>query len=201
MSTQRILVLASASSARARLLTGAGVRFVRDPASVDENAVKVAAKENDSPVTAAAAALAEAKAVVVSQRHPGAFVVGADQILECDDEWFDKATNYDDAVKTLKALRNRTHRLVSAVVVVLDGVQVWQDVETATLTMRPFTDRFLRSYMDEIGPDVLETVGAYRLEGVGVQLFSRIDGSFFTILGLPLLPLLEFLRREGVVAH
>jgi len=112
-------------------------------------------------VTAAAAALAEAKAMIVSQRHPGAFVVGADQILECDDEWFDKATNYDDAVKTLKALRNRTHRLVSAVVVVLDGVQVWQDVETASLTMRPFTDRFLRNYMDEIGSDIFETVGGY----------------------------------------
>ncbi len=152
-------------------------------------------------MTATAATLAEAKALVVSQRHPGAFVVGADQILECDGEWFDKAVDYDDAVKTLKALRNRTHRLISAVVVVLDGVQVWQDVETASLTMRPFTDRFLRSYMDEIGSDILETVGAYRLEGVGVQLFSRIDGSFFTILGLPLLPLLEFLRREGVVAH
>ncbi len=194
-------MLASASTARAQLLTGAGVRFVCDPASVDENAVKVAAKEEDSPVTATAATLAEAKALVVSQRHPGAFVVGADQILECDGEWFDKAVDYDDAVKTLKALRNRTHRLISAVVVVLDGVQVWQDVETASLTMRPFTDRFLRSYMDEIGSDILETVGAYRLEGVGVQLFSRIDGSFFTILGLPLLPLLEFLRREGVVAH
>ena len=163
-------MLASASTARAQLLTGAGVRFVCDPASVDENAVKVAAKEEDSPVTATAATLAEAKALVVSQRHPGAFVVGADQILECDGEWFDKAVDYDDAVKTLKALRNRTHRLISAVVVVLDGVQVWQDVETASLTMRPFTDRFLRSYMDEIGSDILETVGAYRLEGVGVQL-------------------------------
>ena len=137
----------------------------------------------------------------VSQRHPGAFVIGADQILECNDQWFDKATDYDGAEKVLKTLRNRTHRLISAVVVVVDGVRVWQDVETARLTMRSFTDRFLETYMNEIGPEVLETVGGYRLEGIGVQLFSRIDGSFFTILGLPLLSLLEFLRHEGVVAH
>jgi septum formation protein len=87
------------------------------------------------------------------------------------------------------------------VVVIRDGVRVWQEVETARLTMRLFTDSFLRSYMDEAGPDVLETVGGYRLEGIGAQLFSQIDGSFFTILGLPLLPLLEFLRREGAIAH
>jgi len=98
-------------------------------------------------------------------------------------------------------LRNRTHRLVSAAVVMLDSVQVWQEVETARLTMRPFTDSFLRSYVDAMGLDILDTVGGYRLEGVGVQLFSRIDGSFFTILGLPLLPLLAFLRHEGVIAH
>lgn len=201
MNGRRTLVLASTSSARARLLQGAGLRFVRDCAAVDESAVKAAATENKLPVAATAAALAEAKAMTVSQRHPGAYVIGADQILECDGEWFDKAADYDDAMKTLKSLRNRIHRLVSAVVVVRDGVRVWQEVETARLTMRPFTDSFLRSYMDEAGPDVLETVGAYRLEGIGVQLFSRIDGSFFTILGLPLLPLLEFLRREGAIAH
>lgn len=201
MNGQRILVLASASSARARLLQGAGLRFVRDCAAVDESAVKAAATEDKVPVTATAAALAEAKAMTVSHRHPGAYVIGADQILECDGAWFDKAADYDEAMKTLESLRNRTHRLVSAVVVVRDGVRVWQEVETARLTMRPFTDSFLRRYMDEAGPDVLETVGAYRLEGIGVQLFSRIDGSFFTILGLPLLPLLEFLRREGVIAH
>jgi len=198
---RQTLVLASASTARARLLQGAGIKFVCDPASIDENAVKAAAKESNSAVTTTAATLAETKAMVVSQRHPGALVVGADQILECDGEWFDKATDYDDAVKTLETLRNRTHRLVSAVVVVLDGVPVWQNVETARLTMRAFTDSFLRSYMEEIGLGAFETVGAYRLEGSGVQLFSRIDGNFFTILGLPLLPLLEFLRREGVIAH
>ena len=201
MNGRRTLVLASASSARARLLRRAGLRFVRDCAAVDESAVKAAATENNAPVTATAAALAEAKAMTVSQRHPGAYIIGADQILECDGEWFDKPADYDAVLKTLESLRNRTHQLVSAVVVVCDGVRVWQEVETARLTMRPFTDRFLRSYMDEAGSDVLETVGAYRLEGIGVQLFSRIDGSFFTILGLPLLPLLEFLRRDGVIAH
>ena len=201
MNGRQTLVLASASTARARLLQGAGIKFVCDPASIDENAVKAAARESNSEVTATAATLAETKAMVVSQRHPGALIVGADQILECDGEWFDKATDYDDAVKTLETLRNRTHRLVSAAVVMLDSVQVWQDVETARLTMRPFTDSFLRNYVDAMGPDILETVGAYRLEGVGVQLFSRIEGSFFTILGLPLLPLLAFLRHEGVIAH
>jgi septum formation protein len=201
MNRRPTLVLASASAARARLLQGAGIEFVRDPASIDENAIKAAARERNSAVTATATALAEAKAMVVSKRHPGAFAVGADQILECDGEWFDKAADLDDAVKILEMLRNRTHRLVSAVVVVIDGVRVWQNVETARLTMRSFTDSFLRSYMEEMGLGALETVGAYRLEGVGVQLFSRIDGSFFTILGLPLLPLLEFLRHEDVIAH
>lgn len=200
MNGRQTLVLASASVARARLLQGAGIKFVRDPASVDENAIKAAARENKSAVTATAATLAEKKAMAVSQRHPGAFVLGADQILECDGEWFDKATDYDDAVRILETLRNRTHRLVSAAVVMLDSVQVWEEVETARLTMRPFTDSFLRSYVDTMGLDILETVGGYRLEGVGVQLFSRIDGSFFTILGLPLLPLLAFLRREDVIA-
>jgi septum formation protein len=199
VSGRRSLVLASASAARARLLEGAGISFVRDHAAVDESVIKRTAREEDLSVEATAAALAEAKARDVAGRHPGALVVGADQILECDGAWFDKAANLDQAFETLQSLRDRTHRLISAAAVVRDGDCLFSTVETAELTMRPFTDRFLRNYMDEIGSAVLETVGGYRLEESGVQLFSRIDGSYFTILGLPLLPLLDFLRAEGVI--
>ena len=199
MKVRQSIVLASASTARARLLEGAGISFVRDQATVDESIIKGAAREEGLSVEATAIALAEAKARNVAGRHPKMLVIGADQILECDGAWFDKAASRDEAVRILETLRDRTHRLVSAAAVVRDGTCLFSTVETARLTMRPFTDRFLRNYMDEIGSTVLETVGGYRLEASGIQLFSRIDGSYFTILGLPLLPVLDFFRSEGVI--
>jgi septum formation protein len=143
-----------------------------------------------------ALALADSKARAVSARRPGAIVVGADQILECEGRWFDKPATVEEAARHLRALRGRTHRLVSAVVAVRDGERRWRHAAEARLTMRDFSDRFLEDYLARSGPAILESVGAYRLEGLGAQLFARIEGDYFTILGLPLLPLLDFLRGE-----
>lgn len=195
------MVLASASRIRDRILTDAGVDHVCDPASIDEDGLKERHRQDGADVEAAAAALAEAKAREVSARHPGAIVIGADQILECDGQWFDKPADRDAAVATLRTLRGRTHRLISAAAAERDGEILWRHVETARLTMREFTEPFLRRYVDAAGDDILDSVGAYRLEGTGAQLFQRVEGDYFTILGLPLLPLLQFLREAGAAGE
>jgi septum formation protein len=192
-----MIVLASGSSARRAMLEQAGVSFTVDVAAVDEDAVKQALRvETDSPAHAAEA-LAELKAVRVSARHPGAIVIGADQMLDCDGRWFDKPADPAEARAQLQALRKRRHRLTSAVVAVRDGRRLWHHTEAAWLTMRDFTDAFLDGYLAEIGAEVLSSVGAYQLEGRGAQLFLAVEGDFFTILGLPLLALLDFLRENG----
>ncbi len=198
MSTQRI-VLASASAARKQMLEAAGLRIDVDPARVDEDEVKLSLKAEQVPVERAAEALAELKALRISARHPGLLVIGADQMLECEGDWFDKSPDRETAVQQLKKLRGRRHRLISAAVVALDGQRLWHTTEAARLTMRNFSDEFLDVYLDEVGEAVFTSVGGYQLEGRGVQLFHRIEGDFFTILGLPLLPLLDFLRGRGAL--
>ncbi len=193
------LVLASRSSARALLLRRAGIAFDVDAAAIDEDSVKLAMKAEGATAMDAAATLAALKAERVCARHLGALVVGADQILDCGGQWFDKPADKAHLRAHLRALRGHKHRLETAVCVARDGAVIWRDGDSATLTMRPFSDRFLDNYLVAAGPEALESVGGYRLEGPGAQLFSRIEGDFFTILGLPLLPLLEFLRRQGVV--
>ena len=195
------VVLASGSRTRAEMLERAGVRVTLAPAAVDEEEIKLAARAEGAPVEDVAEALAELKAQRVTRRHPGALVIGADQMLECEGRWFDKPTDRAAARAQLQELRGRTHRLVSCAVVVRDGERLWHHVDRARLTMRPFSDAFLDSYLDGAGGDVLHSVGAYHLEGLGAQLFHRVDGDFFTILGLPLLPLLGFLRVHGVIAE
>ncbi len=133
----------------------------------------------------------------VARRRRGGIVIGADQILECNNDWFDKPNNQEQATETLQKLRDRSHILVSAVVVARDEACPWRFVDTARLTMRPFSDVFLRRYIDQAGDEILASVGAYRIEGMGIQLFSRLEGDCFTILGMPLLPLLDFLRQNG----
>lgn len=192
-------MLASASKVRDRILTDAGVAHLCDPASVDEDVLKEKLRRDGGDAEAAASALARAKARDVAARHPGAIVIGADQILELDGRWFDKPVDTDAAVATLRALRGRTHRLVSALAVERDGEATWLHTETARLTMRDFTELFLRGYVADAGAEILESVGAYRLEGTGAQLFERIEGDYFAVLGLPLLPLLDFLRRIGAI--
>lgn len=192
-----MIVLASGSAARARMLRDAGIAFVTDVAAVDEQAVKESmAAETGNPARVAEV-LAELKAVRVSARHPGAIIIGADQMLDCDGTWFDKPAGRQGARAQLQALNGKTHRLTSSVVAVRDGRLLWHHTESAKLTMRRFSDSFLDHYLDQAGEAVLSSVGAYQLEGLGAQLFMLVEGDFFTILGLPLLALLDFLRENG----
>jgi septum formation protein len=199
MSEARPVVLASASETRRRLLEAAGIAAIVDPSGVDEYAIKGRAREADGGPDALALALAGAKASAVSQRRAGALVIGADQLLVCGTRVFDKAASIEQAEETLKFLRGRTHRLISAAILACDGVTIWRHTENAWLTMRPFSDTFLARYLEEAGDEVLQSVGAYRIEGRGIQLFSQIAGNHFTILGLPLLPLMKVLREQGAL--
>ncbi|PWC32257.1 Maf family protein [Azospirillum sp. TSO35-2] len=192
------LVLASGSRTRAEMLERAGLTATLDKPLVDEEEVKLAGRAEGVSAEAVAETLAELKAQRVTRRHPGALVIGADQMLECDGVWFDKPTDRAAARTQLLALRGKTHQLVSCAVVVRDGARMWHKVDRARLAMRDFSDAFLDDYLDRVGDDVLHSVGAYQLEGLGAQLFQRVEGDFFTILGLPLLPLLGFLRVHGV---
>jgi septum formation protein len=193
------LILASRSAARAALLSGAGVAFDTADAGVDEAALKSALLSDGSNPRDIADALAEAKAVKVSGRRPGALVIGADQTMNVDGVLYDKPESMAVARERLQALRGRAHKLHSAVVVARDGAPIWREVATATLTMRPFTDAYLDGYLARGGDDLLSSVGAYQLEGEGAQLFSAVTGDYFTILGLPLFGLLDLLRRHEVL--
>lgn len=198
------VILASGSKARTQMLTSAGVPITVSPARVDESEVKASLQAEGASASDVAEVLAEIKAMQVSRRNPGTLVIGADQMLEAPDgaggiRWLDKATSRDDARQILASLRGETHRLISCAVIVRDGQRLWHHMDAAKMTMRPFSDAFLDHYLDTLGEAALETVGGYHLEGLGAQLFSRMDGNFFTILGLPLLPLLGFLRAHGVL--
>jgi septum formation protein len=191
------LILASASPTRAWLLATAGVEVRVEPAAVDEEVVKQTFRAKGRAAVECALALAEAKACRVADRHDRAFVIGADQILVCDGLWFDKPSDLGAARAQLKALRGRTHELATAVCVVQNRTRIWHTVKQPHLLMREFSDIFLDDYLAVEGTAVLGTVGAYRLEGRGVQLFERVEGDHFAILGLPLLELLGFLRECG----
>ena len=197
MSTPQI-ILASTSAARRALLAGAGVDHDAVGSGVDEDAAKAAFAAEKWGPREVAEALAELKAVRVSQTRPG-LVIGADQTLDFEGRLYDKAPDLAAARERLELLRGKPHRLHSAVVIARDGAPVWREVSTATLTMRDFSDAFLDAYLSEEGPKALGSVGCYRLEGPGVQLFSALEGDYFTILGLPVMGLLDFLRRHGAL--
>jgi septum formation protein len=199
-----VLVLASSSTTRRALLTRAGLAFEALPALVDEAALKEACQAEKIPPEDAAIILAEAKAERIARRVPDALVIGGDQLLVCKMEdgterWFDKPTDMDTARAQLLALRGKTHRLVTATVAWRGGERIWQDVTTPRLTMRNFSEAFLDAYLAAEGEVLLSSVGAYRLEAMGVHLFSRVEGEHSAILGLPLIPLLGFLRQHRVV--
>ena len=193
------LILASASAARAAMLTAAGIAHEVQPARIDEAAVKAAMTAEGAPPRDIADKLAEMKALRVSQRQPGRLVLAADQVLVQDGRLYDKPADMTAARAQLAALRGQTHELLSAAVVARDGAPVWRHVGAARLTMRPFSDEFLDAYLARIGDLALTSVGCYHLEGLGAQLFARVEGDYFTILGLPLLELLGFLRARGVL--
>ncbi len=199
MSAEPSLILASASTVRARILNDAGVPHAVEPASVDETAVKESLRAEGASAEDAALSLAGLKAEKIARRHAGALVIGADQILEHRGDWLDKPGDRPEARATLDALRGHDHALVSGVTVARDGDLLWRHAERASLTMRDFSDAFLDAYLDRIGDSAFASVGAYQIEDLGAQLFARIEGDYFAILGLPLLPLLDFLRGHGVV--
>jgi septum formation protein len=192
------VVLASASSARRAVLEGAGVPFEVVRSGVDEDAVKAELLAAGAGPQSVAEALAARKAAAVSRDRPG-LVIGADQTLELDGRLYDKADDLAAADARLRELRGRAHRLHSAVAVAEDGRPVWAQTVSATLTMRDFSDAFIAHYLAAEGEAALGSVGCYRLEGLGVQLFADIEGDYFTILGLPLMGLLELLRSRGVL--
>jgi septum formation protein len=191
------LVLASKSDIRGKILAAAGLRFGIRPAQIDERAVE--SKAGAVNAAAAAGILARAKAESVAAMFPGNLVLGADQTLALGTERFSKPADRAAAAQQLRSLRGKTHELHSALALVCDGAVLFECTETARLTMRDFSNRFLDDYLDMAGNAAMNSVGAYQLEGIGIHLFERVVGDYFTILGLPLLPLLAFLRQNGFI--
>ncbi|MGE3143030.1 MAG: Maf family protein [Hyphomonadaceae bacterium] len=192
------LILASGSAIRRQLLAAAGVAFEAVRPNVDEDAVKAGLRAEGLSPRDQADALAEVKALSVSRQRPG-LVIGADQMLALGPEAFDKPADRAAARVSLQKLRGKTHVLHSAAVLARDGAVIWRHIESPRLTMRDFSDAFLDRYLDAAGEGALASVGAYQLEGLGAQLFARIEGDYFSILGLPMFPLLSILRTQGAL--
>ena len=193
------LILASQSSYRAGVLAAAGLRVEAMAAHVDEAAIKACARAEGASAGEAAMLLASLKAERIARRYPDALVIAGDQILVCGEQWFDKPVDIDEARDHLRALRGKTHTLETAVLCQRGERRVWQHLARPRLTMRDFSDAFLEQYLAREGAVLTTTVGGYRVEGPGVQLFERIEGEHGAIMGLPMLPLLEFLRQHGVL--
>ena len=194
------LILASSSKIRARLLEAAGLAFIVEPPGLDEHVMRQAVSGTQalSPQDVAEV-LARAKAEAVSELAPAAFVIGADQVLALGDRILSKPDSKEAARRELLDLSGKSHSLHSAVALASKGETVWAHSETSTLLMRELNPQFIGRYLAAAGEEVLSSVGAYQLEGLGIQLFEKIDGDYFSILGLPLLPLLDALRREGAI--
>ena len=195
------VILASGSRFRAAMLRAAGVPFTVLVPGVDEAAVRESLGAEGATAEDVAIALGELKAVAVSRRHPDALVIGSDQMLDCNGVWFEKTVDRDHARASLAALAGRDHRLVTSAVVTRGGERIWHVSQSVRMRMRPLSEDFIDRYLDAVGDDVRSSVGAYQLEGLGAQLFTAVEGDYFTVLGLPLLPLLDFLRVHGVLAR
>ena len=193
------VVLASGSATRASVLREAGVSFSIHAAAIDETVVKNSMRASDQSALETAQALADLKASQVSSNYPNALAIGGDQILACGPHWLDKPKNLVGAREQLLLLRGQEHQLLTAVSAARAGKIIWQFCATSELVMRDFSDDFLDNYLESEKSNVCKSVGGYRLEGPGIQLFSRIGGVYFDILGLPLVPLLNFLRQQGVI--
>lgn len=194
------IVLASSSETRRKLLENAGVRLEVIVPRVDETEIKQSMIHDAAGADELAEVLAEHKARYVSRQRPEDLVIGADQILDCEGTIYSKPVDRDAARRQLLALRGRDHDLVSCVCVVRQGERLWHSLDRAHLRMRNFSDSFIDQYLDAVGNTALDSPGGYRVEGLGAQLFDRISGSHFTILGLPLIPLLDYLRVQGALS-
>lgn len=193
------LILASGSKIRAELLKNAGLTFEIRTSGVDEDSLKESMRAEGLSPKEQAEYLAEMKANRVSSREKG-LVIGADQMMSLDGEGFDKPANREDAFQRLKAFSGKSHYLESAIIISQNGQAIWRHVNRPKLTMRKLSDAFINDYLDQIGDAAFASVGAYQLEGLGVQLFSKIEGDYFSILGLPLIEMLTFLRDRGDLA-
>lgn len=195
------LILASNSASRKAMLTDAGVPFAAEASGADEETAKAALAEVGTSPRDTADALAELKALKVSMRHPADLVLGSDSIVVLDDgTLLDKPETREDAERHLRSMSGKTHRLISAAVIAEGGRPVWRHVDIAKLQVRALSDEFIQTYLDVEWPAISGCVGCFRIEGPGVQLFARTEGSHFTILGMPLLPVLDFLRVRGILA-
>ncbi|MCO5161475.1 MAG: Maf-like protein [Mesorhizobium sp.] len=193
------IILASASPFRLAMLRNAGIETEANPSRIDERAVEEAVGDAAISPENLAWILAEAKAEEVSERFPGALVIGSDQTLSLGDDVLHKAADMEEARRRLLRLSGRTHHLNSAVVLARDGKALWGHVSVARMTMRELDPGFVGRYLSRVGDQVLRSVGAYQIEGEGIQLFDTIEGDHFTIVGMPLLPLLAELRRLGAI--
>ena len=193
------IILASQSIHRKNLMENAGLNFTSQPAEIDERAIELAIEGTGTTPKELALILASAKALDVSQKNPDAYVIGSDQTLSLDDELFHKPKDMEAARRTLLKLSGKTHELNSGISIAKNGESIWQHVSIAELTMRDLSPEFIGRHLSEAGDSVLTSVGAYQLEKTGVQLFEKIEGDFFTIVGLPMLPLLAKLRELKVI--
>jgi septum formation protein len=192
------IVLASKSASRAAVLKAAGLTFRQVSPGVDEDAIKAGLRAEGASIAKQADLLAETKALKVSASHAGV-VLGCDQMLDLDGEAFDKVSTREEAREVLRRLRGKTHVLQSAIVACVEGAAVWRHLSQPRLRMRAFSDSFLETYLDAIGERAFESVGSYQVEGRGAQLFERIEGDHFSILGMPVLPLMQWLRDRGTI--
>ena len=193
------IILASGSSIRAALLTQAGIPFEARPARVDEDAIKAALLMEEATPRDVADALAEFKARKIAEKDPGAVVIGSDQVLEYQGRILSKPETAEDAAEQLRTLRGKQHKLLSAVVVYHEAEPIWRYVGQVRLLMRDISDEYLADYVARNWPGIGESVGSYKLEEEGARLFSRIEGDYFTVLGLPLLELIGFLTQRGEI--
>lgn len=199
--TSKSIILASTSTIRAQLLHNAGLDFTVLAADIVEDDVKKVVQAETDEADKLSQRLAADKALSISRKVTGRLVVGCDQVLECDGRVFNKPIDVNDARNTLMALRGKEHCLHTAIAVALDGRIIWQHLETPRLQMRDFSGEFLADYLNRSGEAVVQSAGGYQLENLGIQLFSSYKGDYFAILGLPLLPLLDFLRLHVILKN
>ena len=194
------LVLASGSKSRAALLTSAGLCFIADPANLDEAGLMAGLQARGSEAADIAAELARQKALAVSRHHPGCIVLGGDSVIFFGDELLSKCSSLEEARTLLQRLSGQTHLLVSAAALARDGALLWTHASPCRMTMRNLSPQFLEDYLVQEGEAILSCVGCYHFEGRGAQLFDKVEGDYFSVLGLPLLPVLAQLRKEGALA-